>query len=404
MRNELLDLVDFETSQNRIRQSLPITPFYRSHTLSAITGCNLSLKCESFQFTSSFKERGALNKLLQLSPEQKANGVIAMSAGNHAQAVARHAQELDIRAVIVMPRTTPVSKIEQTKFFKCEVVLEGQHLTETFEYVFDRQERENLTLIHPYDDPAIIAGQGSVALEMFDQGIEFDTVVVPIGGGGLISGISQVIKLKSPNTRIVGVQAEGFSGAYTQFKHVEFVEPNRPSVAEGIAVKMPSQLTMSYIERNVDEIVTVTEEQIEDALFLLLDLEKILAEGAGAASLAATLNHDITSENTAVVVSGGNIDMTMLTTVLQRGLVRTRRVVQLHVEIQDIPGSLAKLTTLLSAMDSNIIEITHKRMFGQSSLGSTICEVILQIRGKDQLEILLERLNQEDYHAKVIEP
>ena len=395
---------DFLDAQARIESTLIKTPLIRSATLSNVAGVELLLKLENLQFTSSFKERGALNRLLALSDAEKQNGVIAMSAGNHAQAVARHAERLGIDSVIVMPRTTPISKIEQTRYYACEVVLEGTQLAETFEYVEARRVRDSLTLIHPFDDPLIIAGQGTIGLELLEQADQLNNVVVPIGGGGLISGIAQVIKQHDPTIRVIGVQTEAFSGTYSTFKNYQYVEPTGPSIAEGIAVKRPSALTMQIIQECVDDIVTVTEDQIEDAVFKLLDIEKTLAEGAGAASLAAVLNHSALFEgSTAIIVSGGNIDMTMLTTVIQRELVRSQRIVRLQVVIQDVPGSLSRLTTLLSEMDSNIIEITHKRSFGQSTHGSTVVELILQVRGRDELNPLLEKLNESNYQARHIE-
>lgn len=394
---------DFFRARERVADTLVRTPFVHSKTLSKLSGVDLLIKYENLQFTASFKERGALNRLLVLDEDEKRRGVIAMSAGNHAQAVARHAERLGIRSVIVMPRTTPVSKIEQTRVYDCEVVLEGTNISETFEYVDERIARDNLTLIHPFDDPLIIAGQGTLGLEMLEQDDSFETVVVPIGGGGLISGVAQVVKHFKSNARVIGVQAEAFKGTYSRFKNDEFQEPTGPSVAEGIAVKRPSPTTMAIINEFVDDIVTVTEDQIEDAIFKLLEIEKTLAEGAGAAALAAVFHHpQLFHDRTAVLVTGGNIDMTMLTTVIQRELVREQRVVKLHVTIQDIPGALSALTKILSEMDSNIIEISHKRTFGQSTHGSTIVELILQVRGRDELTQLLAKLNENNYHAKHI--
>lgn len=394
---------DFFQARERVAGTLIQTPFLHSKTLSHLAGIDLLLKYENLQFTASFKERGALNRLLDLSEDEKRRGVIAMSAGNHAQAVARHAERLGIRSVIVMPRTTPVTKIQQTRVFDCEVVLEGTNISETFEYVDKRVAKDHLILIHPFDDPLVIAGQGTLGLEMLEQDDSFQTVVVPIGGGGLISGVAQVVKHFKSNARVIGVQAEEFKGTYSRFKNYEFQEPTGQSVAEGIAVKRPSPRTMAIINEFVDDIVTVTEDQIEDAIFKLLDIEKTLAEGAGAAALAAVFHYpELFHDRTAVVVSGGNIDMTMLTTVIQRGLVRDQRIVKLHVVIQDIPGALSALTKILSEMDSNIIEITHQRTFGQSTHGSTVVELILQVRGRDELDKLLEKLNENHYQAKHI--
>ena len=398
---------DFQVARDRLGDTLVYTPLRPSQTLSSLTGVEIFLKLENLQFTASFKERGALNKLITLSDEEKSHGVIAMSAGNHAQAVARHALRLGVPAVIVMPRTTPFSKIKQTQIYNPEVVLRGKQLSETADYVEERVNKDHLTPIHPFDDLQVIAGQGTLALELLEQcdqqGIKLGTVVVPIGGGGLISGVAQVVKHVLPNTKVIGVQVDTYKGTYERIGNKEITEPSGPTVAEGIAVKSPGEITLPLIHEFVDEIVVVSESEIEDSIFMLLDIEKTLVEGAGAAALAAVRKYpELMSCSTAVLVTGGNMDMFMLETIIQRELYRNEIIVPIELHIQDVPGSLSQLTTTLSELDSNIVEITHRRSFAASRHGSTIVEVLLQVRGRDQQYSILKKLNELGYQAHLM--
>ena len=391
-----VDLNLIERVREEIKPHIVQTPLYRSRTLSEILNGNIYLKLENLQFTSSFKERGALARLNSLTTEQRAKGVIAMSAGNHAQALAYHARRMGIPATIVMPRTTPVAKIDQTRYFEPEVVLYGAAFDETIEYVEERQLIDDLTLIHPFDDGTVIAGQGSVGLEILEQLPEVDTVVVPIGGGGLISGIAIAIKSLKPSVQIVGVQSEHYCPVFAKFKDKTWQsERNQLSIAEGIAVKRPGKLTMPILERVVDNVVVVSESSIESAMFRFLEFEKFVVEGAGAASLAAVdTQNDIAKGNTVCVVSGGNVDPAVVADVIQRTLVRTQRIVRLHSTVQDIPGSLSKLTNDISNTDSNIVDIYHRRSFGTSTLDATIVEVIVQLRGDDDKASLIKKLRE----------
>ena len=399
-----VDISSIRDAYELTRRELGVTPLMHSTTLSDLVGTQIYLKLENLQFTSSFKERGALNRLVALSEDEKRRGIVAMSAGNHAQAVARHALKLNIPATIVMPRTTPNSKIKQTRFFKPTVVLEGAAYDETLEHAHRLERENNFTLVHPFDDPLVIAGQGTIGLELFEQQPDLDTIVVPIGGGGLISGIAIVAKTLSPSTKIIGVQSEIYSAAYSEFNDISRNLSSQISVAEGIAVKRPGKLTMALIDKYVDEIVTVTERDIEVAIFRMLEIEKRLAEGAGAAALAAAFAHpEVLGEKTAVIVSGGNIDMSTLSSVIQRGLVRTRRVVRVRVSLPDIPGALHQLTSVVADMEGNILDIFHRRSFRDSTIGATIVEMVVQLRGDLQTENFMNGLDALNYKAQLLD-
>lgn len=391
-----VDLNLIERIREEITPHVVQTPLYRSTTLSEILDTDLHLKLENRQFTSSFKERGAVARLSALTAEERAKGVIAMSAGNHAQALAYHARRMGVNATIVMPRTTPVAKIDQTRYFQPEIVLHGSSFDETIEYVDERRIADDLTLIHPFDDTIVMAGQGSTGLEILEQLPDADTVIVPVGGGGLISGIGTAIKALKPSIRIVGVQSAHYCPVYAKLHDKPWKpERNQLSIAEGIAIKRPGKLTMPIVERVVDEIVTVTESSIETAMFRFLDIEKMLVEGAGAATLAAVAAHpDVAKGKTVCVVSGGNVDPAIVADIIQRTLVRTERIVRLHSTVQDVPGSLTKLTNDISNTDSNIVDIYHRRSFGSSTLDATVVEIIVQLRGEDDKVSLIRKLRE----------
>jgi threonine dehydratase len=396
-----MDLSDIEAARERIAGQVAVTPVDHSATLSKLTGARVFLKFENLQFTSSFKERGALNCLLCLSAEDRARGVIAMSAGNHAQALAYHGQRLGVPTTIVMPRFTPNAKVAQTRVFEAEVILHGNEFDEARRYTLDLARERALTLVHPYDDPRVIAGQGTLGLELLEQSPDLQTVVVPVGGGGLIGGVASAIKARRPEVRVVGVQVERFATAYNRFHGLADSVRAPGTVAEGIAVKSPGAHTMPLIERFVDDMLLVSEEQVEQAIFSLMEIEKTVVEGAGAASLAALYAHrtEFQGRNTMLILSGGNIDMMMLSSVLQRGMVRTRRLVRLKVEIPDVPGALADITRVLAELDSNIMEIEHQRAFAGSSVRSTVVELVLQMRGEEQVDQVLAALSAQGYEA-----
>ena len=395
---------EIRQAAERLGSHVQRTPLTRSETLSRITGADIFLKFENLQFTASFKERGALNCLLQLSEEERCRGVIAMSAGNHAQALAYHGQRLGIPTCIVMPRSTPNTKVEQTRVFGAEIILEGSVFDETLAFTRKLAAERSLVLVHPYDDARVIAGQGTVGLEMLEQRPELETIVVPVGGGGLISGVAVAVKSRRPDMRVVGVQVERFNAVAAAFSGRDARRGPPATVAEGIAVKSPGILTLPIIREHVDEMLEVTEEQVEDAVFRLLEIEKTVVEGAGAASLAAVLSHPgaFHGRKTGLVLSGGNVDMLVLASMLERGMVRSGRLVRLQVEIADVPGALGELTRLLGELGSNIIDIAQERTFGGSSVRSTLVEMSLQMRGEEQIDQVLDGLKAHGYVVGLI--
>jgi len=398
-----VDLDDVHAAASRLKGQIAKTPCVRSETLSTLTGSDVFLKFENLQFTSSFKERGALNYLLQMAAEERSNGVIAMSAGNHAQALAYHGSRLNVPTTIVMPRSTPNTKVEQTRVFGADVLLHGNQFDATRAFTERLAKERSLTLIHPFNDPRVIAGQGTVGLEIVDQVTDIDTVIVPVGGGGLISGTAIAIKGTAPDVQVVGVQAERYASVFQSYyeKPAAMAEPS--TVAEGIAVKSPGDQTLPLIKNHVDGMLTVSEDQIEQAVFDLLEIEKTVVEGAGAAALAALRAHpDIFREKRVVLLlSGGNIDMMIMSSILQRGLARTHRLIRLSVEIRDMPGALAELTQVLGELDSNIVDISHQRAFGGSSVRATLVNLVLQMRGEEQIERVVTALMKQGYEVRL---
>ena len=397
---------DIRRAHELIQPSIVRTPFELSETLSALTGVQLYLKFENQQFTASFKERGALHRMLGLSRAERARGVIAMSAGNHAQALAYHGRRLGIPTTIVMPRTTPNSKVEQTRAHGAEVILHGSQFDETRAFTQELARERDLTLVHPYDDPAVIAGQGTLALEMLGTGNRIDTLLAPIGGGGLISGVAVAARALHPSIQIVGVQSERYPSAHHAFHGLDPNDvPNHDTVADGIAVKSPGVLTMDLIRRHVDDIVLVAEDDIEQAIFVLAEIEKTVVEGAGAAGVAAAMRYKerYRGQNVGTILCGGNIDMMTLSSVLQRGMVRSHRLVRLEVEVPDTPGALGQVTQLLGELHSNIMEISHQRAFDASSARAAIVNMVLQLRGEEEAEQVLEALSAQGFDARLLD-
>ena len=373
---------DILAAAARIAGAVVRTPCLESRTLSQLSGARVFVKFENLQFTASFKERGALNKLLMLTPAESARGVVAMSAGNHAQAVAHHASRLGIRATLVMPRYTPNVKVEQTRRLGAEVMLHGDDLDAASDRANALAAERGLTFVHPYDDPAVIAGQGTVALEMLEEHPALDALVIPVGGGGLASGCA----LAAPGIALYGAEAERFP-SMRQALAGEAIACGRDSVAEGIAVKRPGVLTREILRTHAREMLLVSEIELEEAVLLLLEVEKTVAEGAGAASLAAVLRHRelFAGTRVGIVLSGGNIDMLALASIIERGLARSRRLVRLRVQLSDRPGALADVTRILAESGANVIEIAHERSFGRVPLKEAQVEFVLSTRGGEHL-------------------
>lgn len=408
-------LSQIQTALARIRQSIPLSPCTRSETFSELSGNSIYLKLENRQRTGAYKERGALNKLLILTAEERAHGVIAASAGNHAQAVAYHASNLGIRSKIVMPLATPLIKVSATRSYGGEVVLHGGNYDEAYEEAMRLSALEHLTFVHPFNDDAVIAGQGTLGLELLEQCAELDAVIVPIGGGGLIGGVGCALKETKPGIQIIGVQPARLPSvkvALSQGKPVTL--PAAVTIADGIAVRRAGERTLALVQKYVDEIVTVEEEEIANAVLLLLEREKILAEGAGAAALAALVNRRIPllSEKTArdkagkkivVVISGGNIDVTLLARIIERGLVKDGRLVRLRVHLPDYPGALHRLTGILAQHRANIVETAYDRAYHNVNLGDTAIDITMETRGPDHIAELISALGANGYtHERIL--
>jgi threonine dehydratase len=401
-----ISLADVRAARERVRGAIYYSPCPHSQMLSALTGQQVYLKLENLQMTGSFKERGALNRIATLTPEQAARGVVAASAGNHAQGVAYHATARGIRALIVMPLATPLVKVTATRGFGAEVVLHGANYDEACAEALRRCEAEGMTFIHPFDDAIVMAGQGTIGLELLEQIPQLEAVVVPIGGGGLIGGIACAIKESRPDVRVVGVQTSRLPSmlAARAEGHPVTVEPST-TIADGIAVRRAGDVTFPVVEKYVDEIVTVDEDEIASAILVLLEREKTLAEGAGATALAALLQKKTTllGAHTAVMVCGGNIDVTLLSRIIERGLVQDGRLIRLRIHLLDKPGALADLTRLIASYRANIVDTLHNRAYYGVNLGDTVIDITMETRGREQVAELLAALTAEGYkHSQVI--
>ncbi len=389
---------DIEAAAEVLQGQIKLTQARPSPKLSQLTGCTISLKFENRQHTASFKERGALNKLSHLTEAERKAGVIAMSAGNHAQGVAYHAGRLGIPATIVMPRTTPVIKAETTRSHGATVVLEGESLTESREHALSLADETGAHFVHPYDDPHVIAGQGTVALEFLASCPDIDTLVVPIGGGGLISGIAIAARHINPNIRIVGVQTEMFP-SMRQVLQQQTIKGQGSTIAEGIAVKEPGMMTREIVGRLVDTILLVSETRIEQAISMLVAQEKSVVEGAGAAGLAAILQHpgQFKDQHVGLVLCGGNIDQRLLAQVLMRDLVRQGRLVRLRIALLDQVGELARLTALVAEAGGNVVEVQHQRVFSLEPAKDAVVHFSIETRDDEQLNAMIENLKNAGY-------
>ncbi len=394
-------LQDIQAAAKVIEGHVVKTPFLHSRTLSEITGAQVYLKFENHQFTASFKERGALNKLNSLSSEQRKAGVIACSAGNHAQGVAYHAHRLGIPATIVMPRYTPYVKVEHTQKHGAEVILEGENFDAAKAFAIDAGIKRKLTLVHPYDDAMIVAGQGTCGLEMMADHPDLEALVVAIGGGGLISGISIAAKAINPAIDIVGVEMVRFPAMYHAMRGTE-PSFGASTIAEGIAVKEPGKLTREIIARNVAEIFLVDEGDIEEAIVMLLEIEKTVVEGAGAAPLAALLRNRerFIGKKVGLVLCGGNIDPLVLAEIVERGMVRAGRLARITVEVRDLPGSLARVTACMADLNANIEEVHHQRAFSALAVQNAELEVVVKTRNHEHVAQIVEALKKIGFAAR----
>ena len=396
----MLSLTDIEQAAQRLHGHLLNTPCVASQTLSQLTGAQIYLKFENLQYTASFKERGACNKLAQLSQAERQRGVIAMSAGNHAQGVAYHAQRLGIRAVIVMPRFTPGVKVERTRGFGAEVLLHGDTLDQSRTHALALAEREGLVFVHPYDDEAIVAGQGTVGLEMLQAVPDLDMLVIAVGGGGLIAGVATAAKAIKPGIEVIGVQTSRFPAMVNAIKGTHYPQ-GTSTIADGIAVSRPGVITQAIIAHRVNDLLLVDEGDIEQAIVMLLEIEKTLVEGAGAAGLAALLKYParFAGKKVGLVLCGGNIEPLLLAAIIARGMVRAGRLARIKVGARDVPGSLAKITATVADAGANIDEVHHQRAFTMLSAQNVEIELVIQTRGRSHVEQVLLALRAAGFDA-----
>ena len=399
----MLSLQDIRDAAVRLQGQVLDTPCVESRTLSDIVGAQIFLKFENLQFTASFKERGACNKLTLLTQEERARGVIAMSAGNHAQGVAYHAQRLGIRAVIVMPRFTPGVKVERTRDFGAEVVLHGDTLEESRTHAYALAQAQGLVFVHPYDDLEVAAGQGTLALEMLHAVPDLDTLVIAVGGGGLLAGVATAARALRPDIEIVGVQTARFPAMVNAIKGTHHPQ-GTSTIAEGIAVGTPGVMTVEVIRRLVDDMLLVDEGDIEQAVLMLLEIEKTVVEGAGAAGLAALLKYPerFRGRKVGLVLCGGNIDPLLLAAIIERGMVRSGRLARIKVSARDTPGALARITATVADAGANIDEVHHQRAFTLLAAQNVEIELVLQTRGHPHVAQVLEQLRSAGMEADMV--
>ena len=397
----MLDIEKVYKAKERIKNIAVNTPLSYAPFLSDVSGCDVYLKKENLQVTGAFKIRGAYNKIASLDDEKRKKGVIAASAGNHAQGVALSALKFGIKAVIVMPESTPLTKINGVKHFGAEVILFGANYDEAYAFATKYGKEKDLTFIHPFEDEEVMAGQGSIALEIFENVKDFDAIVIPVGGGGLIAGMAQVIKTLSPNTKVIGVSALGapaFKQSFDVKKPID--STNVRTIADGIAVRDTSPITLKYALKNVDEIISVDDEEIASAILFLLEKQKLVVEGAGSVGVAALLHKKLAhlqGKKIAIVLSGGNVDVTLLSVIIEKGLLKSGRKMKLTVTLVDKPGSLMKLTEILKDLNANIVHIAYDRTSISLDYGDANVTVHLETKGKEHQEIIREKLKADGY-------
>jgi threonine dehydratase len=401
LRLPVLD--DIRHAADTIRSAVDRTPAVPALALNALLGLDIVLKLETLQRTGSFKERGAVNKLAHLSAEERQRGIIAMSAGNHAQAVAYHADRLGIPTTIVMPLGTPFTKIERTAAYGARVLLKGANLSEARQAAFALAEAERLVFVHPYDDPWVIAGQGTLALELLEDFPTLDAIVVPIGGGGMIGGVAIAAKALKPSIQIIGVQSDQFPSMHHALRGLPNPVPGQ-TVAEGIGVKEPGRYTRAIVEKLVDDIVLVNENTLERAIEILLTLQKLSTEGAGAAGVAALIQEPerFKGKQVGVVLCGGNIDARLLASILMRGMVRSGRLVRMRAEITDTPGALAKVARIIGDNGGNIVEIFHQRLFSDVPVKLADLDVVCETRDMNHVDEIMTKMAEEGFKTTLL--
>jgi len=402
-----ISLKDINNARNRLKGVSRITPVLYSYCLKEISGADVYMKLENLQRTGSFKLRGAYNKLYSLTESDKkeviSKGVIAASAGNHAQGVSLAARLLGIKATIVMPEGTPITKVFTTKDYGAKVILKGKNFDEALQHAKDLESETGAIFIHPFDSPEVIAGQGTIGLEIIENSPELDAIFVPIGGGGLAAGISIAIKENNRNIKIIGVQAENAPSMFSSRKKGRIVETECSyTIADGIAVRKPGELTFQIIQKYIDDIITVNESEIAQAILFLIERERIITEGAGAVSLAGFLKKkdQLSGRKISLIVSGGNIDVNMLDKIIEKGLARSGRFIRLEIELPDTPGSLGKLADLFGEAKANILQISHNRLERNLPIDKAIIEVSLETTGYDHVKEILRLLKENSYNFK----
>jgi len=403
----VLSLADVEAARQRLSTVIYASPCAYSETLSRLTGTRCFVKLENLQMTGSFKERGAANKLLTLPAAERSRGVVAASAGNHGLAVAFHSERLGIPSVIVMPEWAPLIKVTSARYHKAEVVLAGANYDEAYAIARRLEAERRLPFVHPFDDPEVIAGQGTLGLELLEQCPDMDAVVVPVGGGGLIAGVALAVKSKRPKVRVIGVQAGEVAAMKASLAAGSRVMlPAAATIADGIAVREVGERPFELVKKHVDVVVTVDEEEIANAILLLLEIEKTVVEGAGATTLAALVNKKVALEGKTVVLvlSGGNIDVNVISRIIERGLVKDGRLVRLSVLLQDRPGALARLAALVAESRANVLHISHDRAFSHARIGETEVEMTLETSGRGQIEAVKQRLGEAGYRVRQVDP
>lgn len=396
-------LDDIKAAHKAIGQYIGASPCVLSPGLGEVAGCEVFLKMENLQRTGAYKDRGAMNAVVNLDDKQKRAGVIAASAGNHAQGLALAAMRNKIHATIVMPETAPIAKVKGTARYGAEIVLHGSGYDDAFGRATELQQEKGYTFVHAFDDPKVIAGAGTVALELLEQAPALDVVVVPIGGGGIVAGMSIALKAANPKVRVVGVQAEGIASMKASVEAGKIVTVRGSTIADGIAVATPGRHTFPIVRKYVDEIVTVSEHEIAQAILVLIESEKSVTEGSGASGVAALLNgkvENIAGKKVGVVLTGGNIDTTFLAKVLERGLAKEGRLAKLIVTVPDRPGSIADLAAIAAAQQANILDIHQRRTFNLADVRETEIDLMVETRGPEVVEAMLKAIAAKGYEAR----